>query len=180
MFLTLLVQTLLLPGAPMPAQYLEVQRNWRLDGNGAPVLETERRKAFAVEVSDGVRRKRNLESGAILEEAVGGSSGFLGLLGTHELRMEVHGECLLLLAEAKGGAARRHEFVFDRGGVVRHTAELLVGERGLGAGSKIVTRYEEGRVAEVEVEFVTVVAGAEYRGLQRTSYELPGRIKSGA
>ncbi len=170
MFLTLLVQTLLLPGAPMPAQYLEVQRNWRLDGKGAPVLATERRKAFAVEVVEGVRRKRNLESGAILEEAVGGTPGFLGLMATHELRVEVHEECLLLVAEAKGGSARRHEFVFDVGGVVRHTAELLVGDKGLGAGSKIVTRYKAGRMAEIEVEFRTVVAGAEYRGLQRTRF----------
>jgi hypothetical protein len=40
----------------------------------------------------------------------------------------------------------------------------------LGAGSRIVTRYEGGRVAEIEVEFRTVVAGAEYRGLQRTNF----------
>lgn len=180
MFLTLLVQTLLLPGAPMPAQYVEVQRNWRVDESGSPLLSTERRKAFAVEVVNGVRRKRNLESGAILEEVVGVSQGFSQLLGTHELRVETHGDCLLLVAEGREGATRRHEFVFDGSGLVRHTAELVAAEKGLGAGSKIVTRYGEGRLTEIEVEFSTEVAGAPYRGLQRTSFQRNDTIKSGA
>lgn len=172
MLLSLLVQTLLLPGVPMPAQYLEVQRNWRVDESGAPMLSTERRKAFAVEVADGVRRKRNLESGLILEEAVGAAQGFGHLLGTHELRVSVVGGYLHLVAEPKEGGARRYEFVFCEGGLARQVVEVVGVEKSLGVGSRIVTKYEAGRMVEVEVDFLTVVAGERYRGLQRTRIEV--------
>ncbi len=174
MLLTLLVQTLLLPQAPMPAQYLEVQRNWRVDENGAPLLSTEKRKTFAVELSDGQRRKRNLESGAIVEEPLAKSTGFQHLAQSHTLQIEIEGGCLRLIATPRANGTRRHEFHWRDGTLSSHRAELIAPERALGAGTSIRTLYENGSVAEVDIDFQTVVAGTRYRGRQRTTFHIAG------
>lgn len=175
MLLTLLVQTLLLPGAPLPTQYLEVQRNWRLDEQGAPLLSTERTKAFAVEVESGLRRKRNLENGSISEEALPVTAGFLDLARTHQLCLVVDADSIRLLATPQDAHSRRHEFVLSAGGQLRHTSELRQDEKSLRSGTRITTRSEGGRLVEIEVDFYTLVAGAPYRGLQKIRFETPSR-----
>jgi hypothetical protein len=170
MLLTLLVQTLLLPPAPMPAQYLEVQRNWRLDESGQPMPSSEKRKSFAVELGDGLRRKRNLESGAIQEETLPRSNGFLHLARTHNLRFHVNGDCLRLIATPGEGESRRHEFTWQDGALTRHVAELVSPEKTLHTGTQIATRYKDGTLFEIEIDFHTSVAGAPYHGLQRTTF----------
>jgi hypothetical protein len=154
----------------MPSHYLEVQRNWRVDAEGVKLLSTERRKAWAVEVAEGVRRRRNLETGSIVEERMAPARNPMDLVRSHRLRVEASAGSVVLHAEPRDGKGRRHQFVAAGEGR-EHRYELLDAEGSLEAGSRVRSFFGEAGLERIEIEFRTVLGGLEVRGRQETTIE---------
>ncbi len=171
--------------------YMEEQRNWRLDENGQRIPSTARSKTFVVRFRDGARyRDLVARDGRLLDVAEAAlqqaqakpietvpALRYSSLALTHRLSYSIPaGAPIILEATPLSGEGKRHVFLIDSATrlLLEHTVES-VGPAA--APTRTVSRFAltpDGRslLTSVEIDFVTELNGAPYRGLQIVSYSL--------